>query len=177
MRGENDNPDLDAGGTFVPSTFAVFLPTIIILSGYLAALVGLWLAGRGDGALARLCLLVLVLGGPILVAHALLRRFTARIAVLPLTVTVHAGFPRSEPFTVPYALIRRVTVAHGPVGRLTGSGTLIFEVAGAGRIVVPDIARPSEALAAIGRLIDALAQETRPPRDRQPVDPRAISTR
>jgi hypothetical protein len=101
MRGDNDNPDVGGGGTFVPSTVAVFLPSAVIVGGYLAAWTGLWIAGRGDGALARLCLLVLSLGGPFLVAHALLRRFTARVEVLPQAVMVHAGFPRSEPVAVP----------------------------------------------------------------------------
>jgi len=157
MRGDNDNPDVGAGGSFLPSAIAVFLPSILIIGGYAAAFATLWLLGRGDGALARLCLLVLAIGGPFLLAHAVLRRFTVRVDVMPHAVYVHTGFPRSAPDEIPYALIRRLTLARGPVSRLTGSGTLVFEIAGGARIAVADLARPGEALRAIGRLIDEAA--------------------
>jgi len=157
MRGDNDNPDVGAGGAFLPSTRAVFLPAILIVGGYAAAFAWLWLQGRGDGALARLCLLVLAVGGPFLLAHAVLRRFTVRIDVMPHAVYAHTGFPRKAPDEIPYALIRRLTLRRGPVGRLTGSGTLVFEIAGGTAIVVADLARPDQALRAIGRLIDDAA--------------------
>lgn len=169
MRGENDNPDVGAGGAFLPSSAAVFLPTLVIVGGYALAWSGLWLAGLSGGALGRLCLIVLAVGGPFLVAHAVLRRFTTRVEVLPHAVFVHAGFPRGEPVEIPYALIRRLTVARGPVGRLTGTGTLIFEVAGGARVAAADLARPGHALAVIGRLIDeaalAFTPPVRPPQD------------
>lgn len=157
MRGDNDNPDVGAGGSFTPSTRAIFLPTLLIVSGYAAAFALLWVFGRGDGALARLCLLVLAIGGPFLVAHAVLRRFTVRVDVMPHAVYAHSGFPRNAPDEIPYALIRRLTLRRGPVGRLTGSGTLVFEIAGGTSIAVADLARPEQALRAIGRLIDEAA--------------------
>jgi membrane protein YdbS with pleckstrin-like domain len=158
MRGDNDNPDDGAEGPFFPSTRAVFLPTVVIVSGYAAAFASLWFFGRGEGALARLCLLVLAVGGPFLVAHAVLRRFTVRIDVMPHAVYAHTGFPRNAPEEIPYALIRRLTLRQGPVGRLTGSGTLVFEIAGGTSIAVADLARPHHALRVIGRLIDDAAR-------------------
>jgi membrane protein YdbS with pleckstrin-like domain len=157
MRGDNDNPDVGAGGPFLPSTRAIFLPAILILSGYAFAFAALWWLGRGDGALARLCLLVLAVGGPFLLAHGVLRRFTVRLDVMPHAVYAHGGFPRKAPDEIPYALIRRLTLRQGPVGRLTGSGTLVFEIAGGTTITIADLARPRQALRAIGRLVDAAA--------------------
>lgn len=164
MRGDNDNPDVGAGGSFLPSGRAIFLPAFLIVGGYAAVFLALWLLGRGEGGLARLCLLVLAVGGPFLVAHAVLRRFTIRVDVMPHAVYVHSGFPRSTPDEIPYALIRRLTLARGPIGRLTDSATLVFEIAGGTRIAVADLARPDEAFRAIGGLIDkaALDLETAP---------------
>ncbi|RST88057.1 PH domain-containing protein [Aquibium carbonis] len=157
MRGDNDNPDVGSGGPFLPCAAALFLPMVLITAGYAATLLTLWYVGLGDGTLARLCILVLALAVPFLAAHALLRRFTIRIDVFPHAVYVHTGFPRRAPIEIPYALIGRLTLERGPVGRLTGSGTLVFEVAGGMRIEAADIARPSEALRAIGRLVGASA--------------------
>lgn len=164
MRGDNDNPDVGAGGSFLPSGRAIFLPTILIVGGYAVVFLSLWLFGLGEGGLARLCLLALAVGGPFLVAHAVLRRFTIRVDVMPHAVYVHSGFPRRAPDEISYALIRRLTLVRGPVGRLTGSATLVFEIAGGTRIAVDHLARPDEAFRAIGRLIDeaAHALETAP---------------
>lgn len=164
MRGDNDNPDVGAGGSFLPSGRAIFLPTIVIVAGYAAVLLSLWLLGRGEGALARLCLVVLAVGGPFLAAHAVLRRFTIRVDVMPHAVYVHSGFPRSAPDEIPYLLIRRLTLTRGPVDRLAGSGTLVFEIAGGTRIAAAHLARPGEALRAVGRLIDEASRilETAP---------------
>lgn len=161
MRGDNDNPDVGAGGSFVPSGRAIFLPTILIVAGYAVVLLCLWLLGWGEGALARLCLVALAVGGPLLAAHAVLRRFTIRVDVMPHAVYVHSGFPRSAPDEIPYALIRRLTLARGPIGRLTGSATLVFEIAGGTRIAVDHLARPDEAFRAIGRLVEEAAQAPR----------------
>ena len=162
MRGDNDNPDVGAGGSFLPSARAIFLPTIVIVVGYAGALLSLWLLGRGESNLARLCLLVLAFGGPFLAAQAVLRCFTIRVDVMPHAVYVHTGFPRKAPVEIPYALIRRLTLDRGPVGRLTGSGTLVVEVVGGARIEVVDIARPGEALRAIGRLVEEAARSRAP---------------
>ncbi len=158
MRGENDNLDVGAEGAFLPSTVSVLLPAAVILGGYGLTYAWLALTGRGDGALARLCLIVLALGGPFLIAHAVLRRFTARVDVMSHAVFVHTGFPRSEPYEIPYALIRRLTSSRGPVGRLTGSGTLVFELSTRQTICVADIARPSQAISVIGHRIEEVAE-------------------
>ena len=158
MRGENDNLDVGAEGAFLPSTVSVMLPAAVILGGYGLTYAWLAVAGRGDGALARLCLIVLALVGPFLIAHAVLRRFTARVDVMAHAVFVHTGFPRSEPYEIPYALVRRLTLSRGPIGRLTGSGSLVFELSTGRTICVADLARPSQAIAVIGRRMEEVAE-------------------
>jgi len=157
MRGDNDNPSVEAGGSFLPSGRAIFLPSGLIVGGYAAAFLTLWLLGHGEDTLARLCLLVLALGSPFLAAQAVLRRYTIRVDVRPHAVYVHSGFPRRAPHEIPYALIRRLTLTRDPVGRLTGSGTLVLDMIDGTAVTVADLARPGAALRAIGRRMDATA--------------------
>lgn len=157
MRGENDNLDVGAGGPFLPSAISVLLPAGVIIVCYGMTYLALALAGRAEGMLAGFCLIVVALGGPFLISHALLRRFTARIDVMAHAVFVHTGFPRREPFEIPYALIRRLTMSRGPVDRLTGSGTLAFELATGQTICVSDIARPGQAIAAVRCRIEEMS--------------------
>ena len=152
MRGVNDNADLGTGGPFLPATVAVFLPSLIIICGYGMLFSALALAGRADGAIARLCIAVIALGGPFLLAHAALRRFTIRADLMPHAAYLHTGFPAGQPFEAPYGLIRRAEVRRGLVGRLTGSGTLVVELLDGRRIAVCDLARPDAAAAAIEHL-------------------------
>lgn len=162
MRGVNDNADLDTGGPFLPATVAVFLPSLIIICGYGMLLAALALAGRADGAIARLCIAVVALGGPFLLAHAALRRFTTRVDLMPHAAYLHTGFPAGQPFEIPYRLIRRACVKRGFAGRLTGSGTLVVELLDGRRIAVCDLARPDAAAASIARLVAREIQDPSP---------------
>ena len=162
MRGDIDNPGGEAGGSFLPSSRAIFLPSSLIIGGYAAAFLTLWMLGHGQDMLARLCLLVLALGGPFLAAQAVLRRYTIRVDVRPHAVYVHSGFPRRAPHEIPYAQIRRLALTRDPVGRLTGSGTLVFEILDGTRVTVADLARPDAALRAVGRRIDGTAVAVAP---------------
>lgn len=152
VRGHNDNSDPGAG-PFTASTAAIFLPTTVVFVGYVAAFVVLLLAGKADGALARLCVAVILVAVPLLGFHALLRRLTIRIAILPRALQVHAGFPRLGAIEVPLGAIVRVLVLRGPVGRLTDAGSVVIETVDGGRITVNDIALPSEVVAAITRVM------------------------
>lgn len=162
MRGVNDNPQPGYGGPFLPSALSLFLPSLVILSGYGLALAGLVVAGRGDGALARLCIVVLALGGPFLIAHATLRFFTIRVAVMPRALYMHRGFPSSEAQDIPYRLIDRVAVRRGLAGRISGGGALVVTLLGGRQIVVGDLKHPHQARAAIVR---QMPDEARPAPD------------
>lgn len=151
MRGVNDNSGAPAGGPFVASSLSVFLPSIVIIAGYAAVLVALVLAGRSGGALARLCMVVLGLGGPFLLAHALLRRLTVRVDLMPHAAYLNAGFPSLGPVEVEYGRVRSAKVLSGLVGRLAGAGTLVVDLDGGGRAMVADLRGAAAAAAAIER--------------------------
>lgn len=148
MRAQNDNADI-GGGLFAPSTIALFLPVALIVAGYGVFLAALILAGMGDGAVARLCMVVLALASPFLIAHAALRRITTRLEIFSHAVHLQPGFPKKEQFVVPYALIRSVRVRRGFGGWLTGSGTVALELTNGARIAACDLSAPDRAREAI----------------------------
>lgn len=121
-----------AGGSFRQSVWrasaiALLLPGIVVALGY----GGLWLhlsqSGRGEENLARVSLLVLVIGVPCLMAYAGLRLSTLRLTARGAHMEVHTGFPARDPVIVAYPSVTRLGVKHGLSGWLTGAGSLIIE--------------------------------------------------
>ncbi|MDP3896116.1 MAG: PH domain-containing protein, partial [Mesorhizobium sp.] len=142
MRAENDNGDDAGGGRFQPSRVSLFLPVAVILVGYSLVLLTLAVAGRSDGAIARLCIVVLTLIVPFLIAHAVLRLVTMRLLVLRHTLHLHPGFPRSERYEIPYGLIESMRIRRGIGGRIAGSGTLVLTLADGQKVAACDLADP-----------------------------------
>ena len=149
MRGANDNAETAGGGPFTASSRGLALPVIVVAALYGLPLAGLLAAGQGDGALARLCILALCLSVPFLIAYAVLRRVTARVDVMPHTLLLHPGFPRTGQFVVPYSVIRGVRIRRGLGGRLSGTSTLVVDLAGGSPFEVADLAEADAARASI----------------------------
>ena len=154
MRGANDNAESDGGGPFRPSARALALPVVAVAALYGLPLAGLLIAGQGGGAVARLCVLALSLSMPFLIAYAVLRRATARIDVMPHTLLLRPGFPRTGHHVVPYSVIRAVRIRRGLRGRLAGSATLVVELAGGTLVEVADLADAEAARAEILARLD-----------------------
>lgn len=161
MRGENDNAAASGTGPFRASVRSLFVPAAVFALLYGLPLAGLLIAGKGDGALARLAIVTLSAGLPFLIAYAVLRRVTARVDVMPHALLLHPGFPSVRQNAVPYRSIRSVSVRKGLGGRLSGSATLVVELAGGARRAVADLADAEAARAAVlARIaIDAQARE------------------
>lgn len=155
MRGANDNAEHTGSGSFTASARSLVLPILIVTALYGLPLMALLVAGRGDGALARLCILALCLSLPFLIAYAVLRRATARIDVMPHTLLLHPGFPRTGQYVVPYSVIRGIRVRRRLGGKLAGSSTLVVDLAGGTPFAVADLADADAARAAI---LDRLEQ-------------------
>jgi membrane protein YdbS with pleckstrin-like domain len=148
MRAQNDNAEF-GGGPFAPSIAALFMPAAVIAAGYGTLLATLILFDMGDGAVARLCIVVLALAAPFLIAHAALRWVTTRLDIFSHAVHLQPGFPKNEQYVVPYALIRSVRVRRGLGGWLSGSGTVSIELTNGARIAACDLAEPERARDAI----------------------------
>jgi len=149
MLGANDNAGLGGAGPYRASTRALLIPTLVVALLYGLPLAGLVASGAGDGAVARLCIVALSVMLPFLIAHAVLRRVTARVDAMPHALVLRPGFPSMREHVVPYPAIRSVSVRRGLGGRLARSATLSVELAGGARRTVADLADATAARDAI----------------------------
>ena len=129
------------------SALALFLPGLVVAGGYGVLWLYLHLDGRGEGPLARVCLLVLVIGVPCLLAYAGLRLSTTGLALRGAHLEAHPGFPARDPVSVAYAAVTGVSLKRGLSGWLTGAGSLVIERENAPPVVVAGLADPEGARA------------------------------
>ncbi|SOE13828.1 hypothetical protein SAMN05877838_0952 [Hoeflea halophila] len=138
------------------SAAALFLPALVVAAGYGALLLALVLADRGNGPLARVCMIVLVIGVPLLLAHAGLRLSTTRLALHASYLEVHPGFPARDPVTIPYASVSRATVRRGLSGWITGAGSLVIERESGLPVIVSGLSSPDTAVAKLDAYRDGV---------------------
>lgn len=131
----------------------LFLPTIAIAVLYLAAWSWLVYTGRGEGALARMFVLVMAIGVPLLAFHAFLRYQTIKVHVLENAVRYHPGWPKDLPVDMPPELIEEVRVRRGISGRLFGGGTLVMLLTTGQKAAIADLADPDNAKAEIEAML------------------------
>lgn len=129
------------------SAFALFLPGLVVAAGYAALWAVLHVNGRGEGALARVCLMVLVIGVPILLAYAGLRLSTTRLTLRGVHLEAHPGFPARDPVIVAYPSVTGVSLRRGLSGWITGAGSLVIERENGAPVVVSGLSFPDAALA------------------------------
>ncbi len=145
---EEDSFEAEAGAVH-RARWQLFLPTLVITALYAAAWLYLAQTGRSGGGLAKLVLLVIAVGVPLLTAHAFLRHQTIRVQARGDALRYHPGWPRDLPVDLPYALIERIWVKRGIAGRLFGGGTLVIELTTGARVAIADLSDPDAALAGI----------------------------
>lgn len=153
--GINDNVPVGKGRSYGASALALHLPVVVILAGYAAFYAVLAATGRGDGALAELCLFVIGIGVPFLFAHAALRQVTIRLQPMRHALFVHRGFPAASPREIPWSAVRGVRVRRGFAGLFSRAGTVVIDLADGGTAAVADLARPDAACADIASMIHA----------------------
>lgn len=129
------------------SAFALFLPGLVVAAGYGALWIALYLNGKGDGALARVSLMVLVIIVPLLFAYAGLRLSTTRLTLRGAHLEVHPGFPARDPVIVSYPAVTGLSLRYGLSGWITGAGSLVIEREHGVPVVVSGLTRPDAALA------------------------------
>ncbi len=149
--------DTNTGGRrarqIVHAHWCVFLPTVAIALLYGSVWVWSMQAGHSNNGLARLSLLVLAVGVPLLFVHAGLRYVTTRISVGETAIRLRSGFVRREPRTLRLRDLAGVSVRRGIVGRVLDTGTVVFFKRNGDREVVLDVADPD----AVGRAIFQLS--------------------
>lgn len=142
-----------AGIPFFSAHWHLFVPTIVIAVLYTSAWLILAILGHSDAAIARLFVVVMAVGVPLLAVHAFLRFETIRLQINEGKIQLHTGWPRELPIEVSAEMIREVQVKRGLSGSVFGGGTLVLDVIPDSRIVVADLGEPDEAAAAIEALV------------------------
>lgn len=179
MLGVNDNPLAPVGPVecrkaFRVSQTAFLAPAIGVAALFLGTWFSLWLAGQGTSPMARLALLGGCLASPILAAHGLLAAASQRVQLLAHAIVVEQGVTAPRRETLSYDFITGLAVRTSLNGRLTGSASLVLDLADGGRVVVSglrDAARAHDAVATMARR----RQDRRRQRPGQAVLPPAIA--
>jgi Bacterial PH domain len=133
----------------------LFLPAVAVGVVYLGAWAYLYSTGMRHTAIARLLLIVLTVGVPLITAHAFLRRQTIRIQVLSKGIRYHPGWPRDLPVDLPYDLIERIKVKKSLVSWLFNTGTLVIDLTTGERVAIADLYRPELVRGAIESSMDS----------------------
>ena len=131
----------------------LYIPTIIIAALYSLIWLMLFLTGNAGTDLARLFVVVMTVGVPLLAAHAFLRYQTIRIQVNEDNVICHPGWPRDLPSELPAQIIESVQVKRGLSGNLFGGGTVIFKLVTGDRMAIADVGDPDAAANAVSAML------------------------
>ncbi len=123
----------------------IFVPTFIICFLYVVGWVILFFLGRSGDNLARLFIVVLAIGVPILFAYAFLRYQTISIEVFEKYLRYRRGWPKVDPVVIPYALIKKVDFSRGHLGGLFGGGAVTLQLEAGAVIAIADVERSIEA--------------------------------
>ncbi|MCP4184936.1 MAG: PH domain-containing protein [Hyphomicrobiales bacterium] len=123
----------------------IFAPTFVICFLYLAGWVILFILGKSGDSLARLFIVVLAVGVPILFAYAFLRYQTISIEIFDKYLRYHSGWPKADPVVIPYALIKNADFSKNLTGRLFGGGTVTLQLDPEKFISIADVEKTSEA--------------------------------
>lgn len=142
-----DSGEIQSREAWRASPLALFLPGLVVAAGYAALWLTLYLNGRDGGALARVCLLVLVVIVPFLFAYAGLRLSTTSLTLGGADLEAHPGFPARDPVIVSYPAVTGLALRRGLSGWITGAGSLTIERVDGAPVIVSGLAHPDAALA------------------------------
>lgn len=137
--GVNDNVPVGDGRVFRASAAALFVPVAVVLAVYGSLYLLIALAGHGDGALARLCLVAGGLATPFLLAQAVLRLVTIRVQPTGNALYLHRGFPSRDTLAIAWNDIRAISVKRPPLGFPQAAGTLCIDLTDGRSIAVADL--------------------------------------
>ena len=124
----------------------IFAPTFIIFILYVAGWIILYLLGGSGDRLARLFIVVLAVGVPILFAYAFLRYQTVSIEIFDKYLRYHKGWPKADPAVISYTSIKKADLTQGLSGRMFGGGTVTLQLETGAVIGIADVKKSNEAV-------------------------------
>ena len=131
--------------------WTIFLPALTVAFIYGGLWVFLLIAGKGDTALARLLLLVLLLVAPVLLVRAYLRLASFRLHIARQALSYRRGWIRPRWRRLQLNSLTGVRANLNPLGRIFGAGTLILTRLDGADIRLHDVASLEQAAKQISR--------------------------
>jgi hypothetical protein len=142
--------------------WTLFLPALVVTGLYGGLWVFLLATGKGDTALARLMLLVLLLIVPALLVRAYLRYVTFGLLIRRHALLYRRGWWRPRWRRIRLENISDVQPVLSPLGRLFGGGALDLTRIDHADIRLHDIDGPEEAAQQISRRLRILQARLKP---------------
>lgn len=131
--------------------WTIFLPALTVAFIYGGLWVVLLIAGKGDTALARILLLVLLLVAPVLLVRSYLRLASFSLHIGRQALSYRRGWIRPRWRRLQLSSLTGVRASMNPLGRIFGAGTLILTRFDGGDIALHDVAWPEQAARQIAR--------------------------
>lgn len=144
LQGENDNRRT-AATCFGPSRFRLFVPTALVACGYGILYLALRTMDASDGPVAKVSLLILAAGVPLIAAYAFLRALTIAVRLEPHALVLARGFPALHPVALAWHEVADVSVLES---RFSGSALIVEDTQGT-RVMVRDLAGAEQAASLI----------------------------
>ncbi len=146
----------------IKAHWTLFLPALIVAFLY----GGLWLfllaTGKGDTALARLTLLVLMLIVPVLLVRAYLRYASFGLLIRRQSILYRRGWLRPRWRRVKLESLSGVSPVLSPLGRIIGGGALVLKRPDHGDIRLHDLEGPEKAAQQISRRLHIVQARLKP---------------
>lgn len=126
--------------------WTIFLPSLAVFLLYGGAWLALAAAGKGNTALAKISLLVILIIVPVLAVRACLRFMSLGLMIGQDSILYRQGWLRPRWRRVRANELSHVSAIRSPVGRMLGGGSVTFSRTDGSTIHLYDLADP-EAIA------------------------------
>ncbi len=124
--------------------WTLFAPALIVAFCYGLIWAVLVFLGRGDGAVARICILVFSIGTPLLLVYGFLRYNSVWIVVAEDLLRFSRGWPRIGDEQIKLHDIASIRLLQSFIGRAFGVGEILVELHNGQRFRISDIATPEQ---------------------------------
>ena len=156
------SPDTQDGTARHKAHWTIFLPAILIALLYGGSWLSLLAAGKGDTALARIALLVLMMVVPVLLVRAYLRFQSFGLLIGRQALTYRRGWVRPRWHRIQMESLASVRAVQTPFSKLFGGGALEFTGIDGRKFRFYDVKAPEQVARQISRRVTVMRSRLRP---------------
>jgi hypothetical protein len=159
---QQDTTQIEDDSMHFKAHWTLFLPALVVALLYGGLWVFLLVTGKGDTALARIMLLVLMLIVPVLLVRAYLRFASFGLLIRQQAVIYRRGWLRPRWRRVKLESLSGVRPVLSPLGGVFGGGALVLTRLDGGDIRLYDVDGPEEAARQISRRLRIVQARHKP---------------